>query len=245
MKQEAQFNSEIRVQANAEKVFKQILPELKALTFKNYHVVGGNLASAIEKNQFFCPRGAVYRAVRRLVVQNRGQLPVQRSLLAVVLTSAEVHLAQRRLARELEIHRDSVAMIKRAIVAECTFQGLLEDKVQAVQDALEMRLAQRKLALELEIHRDNVAMIKRTIVTKCTFQDLLEEKVQAVHDVLKLTSDSSATLAEMLPELREGLNLSKGDTIIMLRRLNTRLDWGLGGSAILCMFGLNHPEQPE
>ena len=197
MKQETQFDAEIRVQDNAEKVFKQILPELKALTFQNYPFIGENLASAIEQNQFFCPRGAVYKAVRRLVVQNRGQLPVQQSLLAVMLTSAEC------------------------------------------------RLAQRKLALELEIHRDNVSMLKRTIVTKCTFQDLLEDKVQAVHDVLKLTPDSSATLAEMLPDLREALDLSEGDTIIMLRRLNTRLNWNLVDSDILCMFGLNHPEQPE
>ena len=197
MKQETQFDAEIRVQDNAEKVFKQILPELKALTFQNYPFIGENLASAIEQNQFFCPRGAVYKAVRRLVVQNRGQLSAQQSLLAVVLTSAEV------------------------------------------------RLAQRKLVLELEIHRDNVSMIKRAIVTKCTFQDLLEDKVQAVHDVLKLTPNSSATLAEMLPDLREALDLSEGDTIIMLRRLNTRLDWNLGDSDLLCMFGLYHPEQPE
>ena len=190
MKQETQFDAEIRVQDNAEKVFKQILPELQALTFKNYHVVGENLASAIEQNQFFCPRGAVYKAVRRMVVQNRGQLSVQQSLLAVVLTGAEVRLAQRKLALELEIHRDSVSMIKRAIVAECTFQDLLEDKVQAVQD------------------------------------------------VIKLTPDSCATLAEMLPGLRDDINLSEGDTIIMLRRLNTRLNWGLGDSDILCMFGL-------
>ena len=199
MKQETQFDAEIRIAQNAEKVFKQILPELKTLTFKNYHVVGEDLASAIEQNQWFCPRGAVYKEVRRLVVQNRGQLAVQQSLLAVVLTTAEVHLAQ------------------------------------------------RKLALELEIHRDNVSMIKRAIVAECTFQDSLGDKVQAVHDVLKLTPNSSAPLAEMLPELREGLNLSEGDTIIMLRRLNTRLNWNLGDSDIdiLCMFGLNHPEQPE
>lgn len=197
MKQETQFDSEIRVQDNAERVFKQVFPELKALTFQNYPFVGENLASAIEQNQFFCPRGAVYKAVRRMVVQNRGQLSAQQSLLAVVLTSAEV------------------------------------------------RLAQRKLALELEIHRDNVSMIKRAIVAKCTFQDLLEDKVQAVHDVLKLTPDSRATLAEMLSNLREDINLNVEDTIIMVRRLNTRLDWGLGDSDILCMFGLNHPEQPE
>lgn len=195
MKQETQFDAEIRVQDNAEKVFKQILPELKTLTFKNYHVVGENLASAIEQNQFFCPRGAVYKAVRRLVVQNRGQLSVQQSLLAVVLTSAEV------------------------------------------------RLAQRKLALELEMHRDSVSMIKRAIVAECTFQDLLEDKVQATHDVLKLTPDSCATLAEMLPDLREDINLSEGDTIIMLRRLNTRLDWNLVDSDILCMFGLQTQAQ--
>ena len=197
MKQETQFDAEIRTQDNAEKVFKQILPELKTLTFKNYHVVGENLASAIEQNQFFCPRGAVYKAVRRMVVQNRGQLSVQRSLLAVVLTSAEV------------------------------------------------RLAQRKLALELEIHRDNVSMIKRAIVAKCTWGDLLEDKVQAVQDVLKLTPDSCGLLAEMLPDLREAIDLSEGDTLIMLRRLNTRLDWNLVDSDIMCMFGLNHPEQPE
>ena len=195
MKQETQFDAEIRVQDNAEKVFKQILPELKTLTFKNYHVVGENLASAIEQNQFFCPRGAVYKAVRRLVVQNRRQLAVQQSLLAVVLTTAEVHLAQ------------------------------------------------RKLALELEIHRDNVSMIKRAIVAECTFQDLLEDKVQVVQDVLKLTPDSSATLAEMLPDLREALSLSEGDTIVMLRRLNTRLDWNLVDSDILCMFGLQTQAQ--
>ena len=197
MKQEAQFDAEIRVQENSEKVFKQILPELKTLTFQNYPFIGENLAEAIEQNQFFCPRGAVYKAVRRLVVQNRGQLSVQRSLLAVVLTSAEVRLAQRKLALELEIHRDSVSMIKRAIVAECTFQDLLEDKVQAVQD------------------------------------------------VLKLAPDSRATLAEMLPDLCEDINLSEGDIIVMLRRLNTRLDWGLGDSDIHSLFGLNHPEQPE
>ena len=197
MKQETQFDSEIRTQDNAEKVFKQILPELKTLTFKNYQTVGENLASAIEQNQFFCPRGAVYKAVRRLVVQNRRQLSAQRSLLAVVLTTAEV------------------------------------------------RLAQRKLALELEIHRDNVSMLKRAIVAECTFQDLLEDKVQVVQDVLKLTPNSLATLAEMLPDLCEDINLSEGDTIIMLRRLNTRLNWNLGDSDILCMFGLSHPEQPE
>ena len=197
MKQETQFDAEIRTQDNAEKVFKGILPKLKTLTFKNYHVVGENLASAIEQNQFFCPRGAVYRAVRRLVVQNRRQLAVQQSLLAVVLTTAEVHLAQRKLALELEIHRDSVSMIKRAIVAECTFQDLLEDKVQAVQD------------------------------------------------VMVSIPNSSATLAEMLPDLCEDLNLSEDDTIIMLRRLNTRLNWNLGDSDIHSMFGLDHPEQPE
>ena len=197
MRQETQFDAEIRTQDNAEKVFKLILPELKALTFKNYHVVGENLASAIEQNQFFCPRGAVYKAVRRMVVQNRGQLSAQRSLLAVVLTSAECCLAQRKLALELEIHRDSVSMLKRAIVAECT----------AI--------------------------------------DLLEDKVQGIHDVLKLTPNSSATLAEMLPDLREAIDLSEGDTIIMLRRLNTRLDWNLVDSDIHSMFGLNHPEQPE
>ena len=197
MKQETQFDAEIRVQDNAEKVFKQILPELKTLTFQNYHVIGENLASAIEQNQFFCPRGAVYKAVRRLVVQNRGQLQVQQSLLAVVLTSAEVCLVQ------------------------------------------------RKLALELEIHRDNVSMLKRVIVAECAFQDLLEDKVQAVQDVLKLTPDPLATLAEMLPDLREDLNLLEDDTIIMLRRLNTRLKWNLGDSAIMRIFDLNHPEQPE
>ena len=195
MKQETQFDVEIRVQENSEKVFKQILPELKTLTFQNYHVVGENLASAIEQNQFFCPRGAVYKEVRRLVVQNRGQLAVQRSLLAVVLTAAEVRLAQRKLALELEIHRDSVSMIKRAIVAECTFQDLLEDKVQAVQD------------------------------------------------VLASIPNSSATLAEMLPELREGLGLGEGDTIVMLRRLNTRLKWNLADSDILYLFGLQTQAQ--
>ena len=194
MKQETQFDAEIRTQDNAEKVFKQILPKLKTLTFQNYQTVGENLASAIEQNQFFCPRGAVYKAVRRLVVQNRRQLAVQQSLLAVVLTTAEVHLAQ------------------------------------------------RKLALELEIHRDNVSMIKRAIVAECTFQDLLEDKVQAVLDGLVSIPNSSATLAEMLPDLREAINLSEGDTIVMLRRLNTRLDWGLGDSDLLCMFGLDHPE---
>ena len=197
MKQETQFDAEIRVQDNAEKVFKQILPELKTLTFQNYHVIGENLASAIEQNQFFCPRGAVYQAVRRLVAQNRHQLAVQRSLLAVVLTSAEVHLSQ------------------------------------------------RKLALELEIHRDNVSMIKRAILAECTWGDLLEVKVQAVQDVLKLTPAPLATLAELMPDLRQDIDLSEGDTIIMLRRLNTRLDWRLGDSDLLCMFGLNHPEQPE
>ena len=194
MKQETQFDAEIRVQVSAEKVFKQILPELKTLTFKNYHVVGENLASAIEQNQFFCPRGAVYKAVRRMVVQNRGQLSAQRSLLAVVLTSAEV------------------------------------------------RLAQRKLALELEIHRDNVSMLKRIIVAEATWCESLEGKVQVVQDVLKLTPDPFATLAEILPDLREAINLSEGDTIVMVRRLNTRLDWGLVDSDLLCLFGLNHPE---
>ena len=195
MKQETQFDAEIRVQDNAEKVFKQILPELKTLTFKNYHVVGENLADLIEQNQFFCPRGAVYKAVRRMVVQNRGHLVAQRSLLAVVLTSAEVQLARRKLALELEIHRDSVSMIKRAIVAECTFQDLLEDKVQAVQD------------------------------------------------VLKLTPDPLATLAEMLPDLREAIDLSEGDTLIMLRRLNTRLNWNLVDSDIPYLFGLQTQAQ--
>ena len=194
MKQETQFDAEIRVQENSEKVFKQVLPELKTLTFHNYHVVGENLAEAIEQNQFFCPRGAVYKAVRRLAVQNRGQLQVQQSLLAVVLTSAEV------------------------------------------------RLAQRKLALELEIHRDNVSMIKRAIVAKCTFQDLLEDKVQAVNDVLKLTPAPLATLVELMPDLREDLNLSEGATVVMLRRLNTRLDWNLADSDIHSMFDLDHPE---
>ena len=89
MKQETQFDAEIRVQDNAEKVFKQILPELKTLTFQNYPVIGESLASAIEQNQFFCPRGAVYKAVRRMVVQNRGQLSAQQSLLAVVLTARD------------------------------------------------------------------------------------------------------------------------------------------------------------
>ena len=197
MKQETQFDSEIRTQDNADKVFKAILPELKTLTFKNYHVIGQNLADLIEQNQFFCPRGAVCKAVRRMVVQSRKQLSAQQSLLAVVLTTAEV------------------------------------------------RLAQRKLALELEIHRDNVSMLKRAIVAKCAFLDLLEDKVQAVQDVIKLTPDSSALLAEMLPDLCEDINLSEGDTIIMLRRLNTRLNWGLLDSDIMCMFGLNPPEQPE
>ena len=195
MKQETQFDAEIRTQDNAEKVLKQILPELKTLTFKNYQTVGENLASAIEQNQFFCPRGAVYKAVRRLVVQNRRQLAVQQSLLAVVLTSAEGHLVQ------------------------------------------------RKLALELEIHRDNVSMLKRAIVAECAFQDSLEDKVRVVQDVLKLTPNSLATLAEMLPDLREALSLSEGDTIVMLRRLNTRMDWGLGDSDILCLFGLQTQAQ--
>ena len=171
------------------------MPELKTLTFQNYPVVGENLASAIEQNQWFCPRGAVYKEVRRLVVQNRGQLAVQRSLLAVVLTSAEV------------------------------------------------RLAQHKLALELEIHRDNVAMLQRAVLAECTGIDLLEDKIQAVNDVLKLTPNSSSTLAEMLPDLREALSLSEGDTIVMLRRLNTRMDWGLGDSDILCLFGLQTQAQ--
>ena len=195
MKQETQFDSEIRVQDNAEKIFELILPELQALTFKNYHNVADNLASAIEQNQFFCPRGAVYKAVRRLVVQNRGHLVVQRPLLAVVLTAAEVRLAQRKLALELEIHRDSVSMLRRAIVAECT----------AI--------------------------------------DLLEDKVQAAYDVLKLTPDSSATLAEMLPDLREDINLSEGDTVVMLRRLNTRLNWNLVDSDIPYLFGLQTQAQ--
>ena len=189
MKQETQFDAGIRVQDNAEKVFKLILPELKTLTFKNYLVVGENLASAIEENQFFCPRGAVYNAVRRLVVQNRHQLSVQQSLLAVVLTSAEV------------------------------------------------RLAQRQLALELEIHRDNVSTIKRVSV--------LEGKIQAVHDALKTVPYSCAKLAVMLPDLREDINLSDGDTLIMVRRLNTRLNWGLGDSGLMRIFDLNHLEQPE
>ena len=141
------------------------------------------------------PEGAVYKAVRRLVVQNRRQLAVQQSLLAVVLTTAEV------------------------------------------------RLAQRKLALELEIHRDNVSMIKRAIVAECTFQDLLEDRVQAVLDGLVSIPNSSATLAEMLPDLREYINLSEWDSVIMLRRLNTRLDWGLGDSDLLGMFGLQTQAQ--
>ena len=190
MKQEDKFNAEIRVQGNAEKVFKAILPELKTLTFKNFNVVGENLASAIEQNQFFCPRGAVYRAVRRLVARNRGQLAAQQLLLAVVLASAEVCLAQ------------------------------------------------RELALELRIHRDTISMLKRAIVAKCTCVDLLEDKVQAVIDVLKIVPNSCATLAEMLADLRDDINLSEGDAIIMLRRLNTRLDWNLLDSDILCMFGL-------
>lgn len=156
-----------------------------------------NLASAIEHNQFFCPRGAVYEEVRRLIVQNRGQLRVQQSLLAVMLTSAEVCLAQ------------------------------------------------RKLALELKIHRDNVSTFKRTIVAEATWCDSLEDKVQVVQDVLKLTPNPFATLAEMLPDLREDLNLLEEDTIVMLRRLNTRLGWHRGDSVLLGMFGLNHPEQPE
>ena len=190
MKQEDKFNAEIRTQDNAEKVFKQILPELKTLTFQNYHVIGQNLASAIEQNQFFCPRGAVYRAVRRLVARNRGQLAAQQLLLAVVLASTEVCLAQ------------------------------------------------RELALELRIHRDTISMLKRAIVAKCTCVDLLEDKVQAVQDVLKIVPDSCATLAEMLPDLSEDIDLSEGDTLVMLRRLNTRLDWGLGDSDIMCMFGM-------
>ena len=134
-----------------------------------------------------------------MVVQNRDHLGVQRSLLAVVLTTAEVQLAQ------------------------------------------------RKLALELEIHRDSVSMLKRIIVAECTFQDLLEDKVQAVHDVLKLTPAPLATLAEMLPDLREDISLSEGDTIIMLRRLNTRLNWNLVDSDIPYLFGLQTQaqEQPE
>ena len=66
--------------------------------------------------------------------------------------------------------------------------------------------------------------------------------MRTVQDVLKLTPDSRATLAEMLPDLREALDLSEGDTIVMLRRLNTRLNWDLWDSDLLCMFGLNHPE---
>ena len=190
MKQEDKFNAEIRTQDNAEKVFKQILPELKTLTFQNYHVIGQNLADLIEQNQFFCPRGAVYRAVRRLVARNRGQLAAQQLLLAVVLATTEVCLAQ------------------------------------------------RELALELRIHRDNIAMLKRAIVAKCTCVDLLEDKAQAVQDVIKLTPDSCATLAEMLTDLRDDINLSEGDTIVMLRRLNTRMDWNLLDSDILCMFGM-------
>ena len=88
MKQETQFDAEIRVQDNAEKVFKGTLPELKDLTFKNYQTVGENLASAIEQNQFFCPRGAVYKAVRRLVVQNRGQVTLTRIKEKPVLKNA-------------------------------------------------------------------------------------------------------------------------------------------------------------
>ena len=190
MKQEDKFNAEIRVQDNAERAFRQILPELKTLTFQNYHVIGENLASAIEQNQFFCPRGAVYRAVRRLVARNRGQLAAQQLLLAVVLAATEVCLAQ------------------------------------------------RELALELRIHRDTISMLKRAIVAKCTCVDLLEDKAQAVQDVIKLTPDSCATLAEMLTDLRDDINLSEGDTIVMLRRLNTRMDWNLLDSDILCMFGM-------
>ena len=88
-------------------------------------------------------------------------------------------------------------------------------------------------------------MIKRAIVAEAAWCDLLEDKVQVLQDVLKLTPAPLATLAEMLPDLCEDINLSEGDTIIMLRRLNTRLDWNLGDSDLLCMFGLNPPEQPE
>ena len=195
MKQETQFDSEIRTQNNAEAVFKRILPELKTLTFQNYPFVGENLASAIEQNQFFCPRGAVYKAVRHLVARNRSQLAAQQLLLAVVLASTEVCLAQ------------------------------------------------RELALELRIHRDTISMLKRAIVAKCTCVDLLEDKVQAVIDVLKIVPNSCATLAEMLADLRDDINLSEGDAIIMLRRLNTRLAWNLSDSDILGLFGLQTQAQ--
>ena len=89
-------------------------------------------------------------------------------------------------------------------------------------------------------------MLKRAIVAKCTCVDLLEDKVQAVQDVIKLTPDSCATLAEMLTDLRDDINLSEGDAIIMLRRLNTRMDWNLLDSDIMCMFGLQIQTQtPE
>ena len=41
--------------------------------------------------------------------------------------------------------------------------------------------------------------------------------------------------------------MSEGDILIMLRRLNTRLDWNLGDSAILRLFGLQTQvqEYPE
>ena len=96
-------------------------------------------------------------------------------------------------------------------------------------------MAQRKLALELEIHR--------AIVAECTFQDSLQDKVQAVQDVLKIVPDSCSLLAEMLPDLREAIDLSEGDTIIMVRRLNTRLDWNLGDSELLRLFGLQTQAQ--
>ena len=77
---------------------------------------------------------------------------------------------------------------------------------------------------------------------ECTLQEL-EDKLQDVLHGLKLTPNSSATLAETLPDLREAIDLSEGDTIVMLRRLNTRMDWGLGDSDILCMFGLQTQAQ--
>ena len=79
---------------------------------------------------------------------------------------------------------------------------------------------------------------------ECTLQEL-EDKLQDVLHGLKTVPNSCAILAEMLPDLREAIDLSEGDTIVMLRRLNTRLDWGLGDSDILYMFGMRHPEQPE
>ena len=72
---------------------------------------------------------------------------------------------------------------------------------------------------------------------ECTLQEL-EDKLQDVLHGLKLTPNSSATLAEILPDLREDLNLNVEDTFVILRLLNSRLDWNLMSSGILRLFNM-------